>query len=668
MTGIENLTVAAAVVTLALLFSAGAPAEVPQPPQKDFFAGLKFQLIEETEDADIPIPSDHTTQVDFRSTLVLRFEPPEQTGEKAPDSPAWTSVLAMLDAVNEIARQYAELNARSVDIDDPSQVRLLQEHVRQHDARVIAALPAISDLAEASGRFENRRQFVRLLNGQTAEPGYQLGRVYENLALFLTQEIKRLQASARSLRRRRDNYEVTVIAIRSPIGAQAQAIHVDPYDNLPAGQLDPGPLGAYGIHLTEQEMRRFRMEVEMNTRAAEAIREVMANGDEVRSQANALAKRVEAKIKAILDSLELDEGTVEAWQAQLDTAIEEMIRLEAAPPTPQVAPAARQVADALRQFRTDLDVAARIVTTLTELHRLLTTPTTTDLFEVVAGPRGVFPKLDALASDANDLHTASANWARRARTVAENAPTVGAHLANEAAVKEIKTFLERLPKTTAALSVVADYFSTAGQISAAAETLEEATHDQIYFDIDEDGPPDGVIVLRQYELNRGERIVVKVSFRPKNDTDPEQSAHTTSYRLEVEKLQLHHSIAASLIFARAAQGTDDATDWKPNVAAMVNWHYRHRDPEDGFQELWNWLNPGAGIHLASLDQGDDTAEFGIGPGFTFWNGLMHAGFGWNLSQPDDREYFFVGVNLFHLLDVARGATGEATWQREIDTR
>jgi hypothetical protein len=29
-------------------------------------------------------------------------------------------------------------------------------------------------------------------------------------------------------------------------------------------------------------------------------------------------------------------------------------------------------------------------------------------------------------------------------------------------------------------------------------------------------------------------------------------------------------------------------------------------------ELWNWLNPGAGVHLASLDQGDDTVEFGIG--------------------------------------------------------
>jgi hypothetical protein len=61
-------------------------------------------------------------------------------------------------------------------------------------------------------------------------------------------------------------------------------------------------------------------------------------------------------------------------------------------------------------------------------------------------------------------------------------------------------------------------------------------------------------------------------------------------------------------------------------------------------------------------------EFGLGPSVTFWQGLMHAGFGWNLSQSENREYFFVGLNLFHLLDVARGTLGGAAWERGIDTR
>ena len=80
------------------------------------------------------------------------------------------------------------------------------------------------------------------------------------------------------------------------------------------------------------------------------------------------------------------------------------------------------------------------------------------------------------------------------------------------------------------------------------------------------------------------------------------------------------------------------------------------------------MDPGAGVHLASLDQGDDTVEFGIGPSLSFWNGLLNVGYGYNLSQSQDREYFFVGLNLLHLLDVARGTASTPSWEREIDYR
>jgi len=668
MCRIHSIRRAVTLVTLILLFSPGVPAKEADPVEKDFFAGLNFQLVEETKDVDRPIASDHRTQVDFRSTLILRFDPLEEKAERAPDNPAWTGLQAILETVGDIAEEYTALNAASINIDDPNEVEELQQHVKQHGARVVAAVIGTYDHAAKTGRFENSNEFVQLLNGRTTEPGYKPGQQYENLAFFLAQEIERLQASARHLREEKSGYEVTVIAIRHPISAQVQALHVDPYDNLPGGQLSGGPLAEYGIRMTEEELSRFRMEVEMSARAAEAIREIMANGDDIRDEAKALAKRLETRLKTMLDSFALDEGTLKEWRTQLDRMIEEMVRVEATASAQEVKTAASQVAEALRGYRDDLDTAGQIVTTLTDLRDQLTTPGTTDLFEIVAGEHGLFTKLNTLASQVKTLGTASGKWAERAKTIAQKAPLIGQQLINEAVVKEIETFLGKLPKTASALTAVSEYLSTAGKVARAAETLEEAAHEQIYFDINEEAPPSGVITLNHYQLNRGEHITVKVQFRAKDSTDIRKFAHATTYRLEVEKLEQHHSIGASLIFARAQTGTDDATRWKPNVAAMVNWHYRHRDPENGFEEMWNWLNPGAGVHLASLDQGDDTAEFGIGPGFTFWNGLMHAGFGWNLSQPEDREYFFLGVNLFHLLDVARPTAGGATWQAEIDTR
>jgi hypothetical protein len=132
-----------------------------------------------------------------------------------------------------------------------------------------------------------------------------------------------------------------------------------------------------------------------------------------------------------------------------------------------------------------------------------------------------------------------------------------------------------------------------------------------------------------------------------------QLVASESYQHETAFMGLHGKPAVHLIFARALSGPSEATQWKPNVAAAVEWHYRIRDPQTGFAKFWNWLYPGAGIHLASLDQGPDSFEVGAGGEISFWDGLLTGGFGYNFSKTDDPKYFFVGVNLLNALSKAK---------------
>jgi hypothetical protein len=145
-----------------------------------------------------------------------------------------------------------------------------------------------------------------------------------------------------------------------------------------------------------------------------------------------------------------------------------------------------------------------------------------------------------------------------------------------------------------------------------------------------------------------------VSFReqqPEGETAPATRSHEFSYRGEAVLTGLHRELSSALIFARALHDDSNQT-WKPNVAALVGWHYYKRDPRSFGGKLWNWLNPGLGIHLASLDQTTDNFEFGVGGNLTLWNGLLSSGFGWNLSRTNG-EYVFLAIDLFETLNQVR---------------
>ncbi|MHC4299171.1 MAG: hypothetical protein ACYS7Y_18005, partial [Planctomycetota bacterium] len=563
----------------------------------------------------------------------------------------------------------ASLNAELVDISDPGAVEKLRESVSKHDEAGEEAVFKAFDMAAGLGL--PRGEFTKLLLGETAEPGYKKEQGFANLAYFLKKHIEDLQDEAKRFRQEKDGYELTVIALHKQAGGMTSRIHVDEYDNIPGGDPEaPRPLERYGIRMTPKELRRFRMEVKASQKAADTIREIMDNRDEIRSGVKQLGTQLEVKLeqtlKQMLKQFVPEDLELESWQAGLASSIEKLAELEKASGTPdRVKTASGNLLETLKAVQDDLTTAAEIVTLIKQVQDRLTNGQTADLFELVVGVDGVLTTLNDLADKVETLAAAANDWPKRIETINENVLIVGGEIVNKKTVlDEIKPYLAKLPKTTDFVSFINEYMSLTDQMVKAADTLEDVS-DPIYHDIKD--PPTARIDLGMYRhLERKDGIIVKVVFRAKGSGGSNEVEHMESYYLELEKLDVHTSVTASLIFARASSGTDQAKEWSPNVAAMVNWHYRIREPEGTGDELWNWLDPAAGVHLASLNQGDDTVEFGIGPSLSFWNGLLNAGYGYNLSLPEDREYFFVGLNLLHLLDVARGTASTPSWQREID--
>lgn len=634
-----------------------------------YYGGLTFRLVEDRIQDRHPIPADKKVQVDLRSTLFLLFKPPQASGESEEPSAEWEVVQDLLNDVNRLAKQYVELNSESVDISDPNAVKNLQERVSKHDEMTDEALEKASALAMNAG-WSDEEYWDIILTGKIARPGYKPGEGFPNLVNFLKEQIEDLQAEARQFRQDKDGYELTVIALHKQAGGGTSRIHVDEYDNLPSGDPEaPRPLEQYGIRMTPKELRRFRMEVKASQDAADMIREIMENRDEIRSG----VKRLRNQLKAQLENLIEQFGEDSLWKQALKNCMDQLTILKDNPDTPdKVKNASVALRTTLEGIQGDIDTIRSIVEQAKELRNDLVRNRTTDLLEVITIGSTTLNSLNKLIGKMDDLQILKKTPNDFAE-IKKNAIVVAEHLTEEAAKKEIEeiaTYLDNLPKTATFLRFVSEYMtSPVNQIVDAGDTLEDVA-DPIYYDIKD--PPTAAIDLDQYrDLERKDVIIVKVMFRAKENEGLKGIEHIESYYLELEKLDVYTSVSASLIFARALTGTEEATQWAPNVAAMVNWHYRNREPIDGRKlnkrdEVWNWLDPGGGVHLASLDQGDDTVEFGVGVNLSLWNGLLNTGYGYNLSLPEDRDYFFVGLNLLHLLDVARGTASTPSWERRID--
>jgi hypothetical protein len=182
-----------------------------------------------------------------------------------------------------------------------------------------------------------------------------------------------------------------------------------------------------------------------------------------------------------------------------------------------------------------------------------------------------------------------------------------------------------------------------------ADTLGQTDFSSIWHDVSNLDP--GILDLQTVGLAPKDRISVKVGYREKGATNATMKTFEDGdYNVVARLMGFHREFGASVMFARGLRNGEE--EWKPNVAAHVHWFYRYRKESGAWRKSWNFVNPGLGFHLASLDQGDDSVEIGMGVNASFFDGVVVGGVGFNLTN-DQHPYAFVGLSLLDLLESAK---------------
>ena len=206
---------------------------------------------------------------------------------------------------------------------------------------------------------------------------------------------------------------------------------------------------------------------------------------------------------------------------------------------------------------------------------------------------------------------------------------------------------------------IATLLGTSSGFDKLPETLAGVQVDEQWFKAQ--AAPATQLALDSVGLVPGDRVQVKVTYRSLQGDAPPPAPEV--FLLDTTQFGLHRKIDASLIFARPLEApAGQPKRWRPNAAATANWFYRWRPAEDGQlgggKKTWNFVNPGLGLHAASLAQGDDSVEVGLGLNLSLLDGMLTGGYDYNLST--EEPYVFVGIGLLEVLDRARRPNGSTT--------
>jgi len=663
-------------LVLALLLSLLATIAVAadDPAARSFgILGVDYKMTEYAHDGQWVVRKTKLTKVDANSDLVLSFEIAKAT-EMRP-SPEWQLLNRFLDTFKELAAGRARLMEAKIDLADQNKVKKLQEEVSQHDQAVtVAVTDLLSFLGKSKGL--SLKEINAIFCGTFDGGKKECEKSYANVSRWLRGEIETLEKKAAEFAKKKgEEVEVTVEAFLDPVLGTRKALHIEGYDSLPSGELRP--IDRYGVRLNPEERERLAMEIKQAEAAALAINEFQESGNKIQAK----SKEFLEELKDNLRSLEKELKEPEKWKSLLETAINKLDELAKAQGTQDdVKNAAAQLVKALEKLTADTQ---KIKEALTQVHILTTQTENARLETLLLGSNGLLDALSALESSLTSLKT----WQEDLKSINENIETLTKKITKPEADRliptELKDFLtsitsalaKQFPATVNLVSLLTSNL----KISIGTDTLAQTKTELIPHSLDD--LPDARLELARAGLTLNDRVTIKVRFKEK-DTDKRKGKNIdeATYVTEVTLTGLHRIISADLIFASALSGDESARKWKPNVAALVNWHYTFRsnepskkeaktppvDPSSGneLRKFWNWLDLGAGIHLASLSQGNEAVQFGVGGNISLWGGLVHGGYGYNLST--NGPYVFIGISLFDVLNRAmRVGKGASPTQPEM---
>ena len=625
---------------------------VVDPYSNKTLSGLSVEVTEHAHDGKYTLLPEKPAKADANSTLVVQFDVPklDKVQDGLPNA-RWQRVTGMLGRTEDLAKSRATLNAVEVDLNSSEQVTQLKKRAQAEDKKII---DLYSDLEQLG---LDQKTIRSILSG-----GFD-GRVartepYANLARWLRVEIEALERAALDFTRAKEKLRVTVQALHEPLVGDTKYLHIEDYDSLPEGEYRP--IDRYGLNLTEAEKQRFKVEYKQAALARNSIQEISAHGKTIKEAGKKWISDIETNIQELKNSLSEEPGGIVGAAEQIIKKLEAAIADSKVSLTEKTK-AAETIRD-LKDLKQDIDLIHSLISKLEAISQLIRNPGNLDL-ENFASAGGFIDKLQEFSSDLRKVLEKSKEWTPKLEKLTGAFGGLGRivtpqeinQLAGQPTQDFLATLSKDLPKTAEAITVISDILRTNSGISKGAETLAETDQKTIPHTLDNLVP--ARVELPKAGLTLGDHVTVKVKLTSvgADGSQVGPTAESLNYRTEAVLTGLHRRIGADLIFARGF-GSDDARKWRPNVAARGEWHYLIREPNGRWEAFWNWLDPGLGLHAASLNQGPESIQVGLGGNLSLWNNFVSVGYGHNLSV--NRQYVFVGINLLNVLNKAKGALGE----------
>lgn len=647
----KRTLIAAAIV--AVLIPGGVFGQRVPPPTPYKSDGMFHEVFEMDRGKFHPMtPS--TTAVDANADLVVSFGLLTNLAAAKP-SADWVQVSNALQLMEARASQQKALLSRlpAIKLDDTNAVASFNKEVVAFNLATAKAIPA-----QRQQLALGTKEFDAILAGEfdgranPAEP-------YANLTRWLTNRLAQLHRAAASFVEAH-TVQVTVQAFHRPRSGAEKPVHVDNYDYIPAGEYRP--VDRYGLKMTEEEQKRLVMELKMTEAAATAIRVAQTNRTQLRAflqdKLDEVRRRLDP-LRALMDS-DAAEWKGDFRNTKAGQALTQLGSRNDAPE--EVRDAARALLDELGQFNQEFQQVGSLYRKIVRVVDLARDGSGATLVDMVAATSEVANRLSDLDAASVQLARQVAGWPARLKTALGHLKTIGAHvdadirdkLLPEAVQKFIGEFGTSFPDLANALRTMSDLLGGVANdkgVAAGVDAVANAPVEMVWRDASDALP--ALVELARVGLVPGDSMMLKVTYRERGTNGvPGRVISVDDYRVETVLMGIHRKIDASLIFARGLKGGRAEEQWKPNVAALVNWHYRIREDETRRARAWNFVNPGLGLHLASLDQGTDSVEFGTGVNLSLFDGLLTGGYGINLNN-HEHPYVFFGIGLLEVLDKAK---------------
>lgn len=612
---IPRLTPLAGFVLASLALAACGPRPGTCPPMATAENPPLITLEEHTEDGRcIPVPKSGVAELDVNSTIELRMNKP-----------------AIKERMLSQAATHVETRAKDLD----KQLSLLASIVeaRSREVEYLTALIAEIHQLDPSVRARRVMAFGKLRGAFRKAVGEYAALIDAPKADFLRPEsgdaliqkhLKRAQEESQNLVANLQGVSWRVEAALDKDGGQAQ-LHVENYDQLKAGTVRR--FDKMSPVTPEIVAQQFEKAVTLSKQVEALRRDTDSLSDMVLQQLTARFREISSAALADIQTAATD---LKTWKATSQRRARASVQsfADTLQRTLQPVYDLPEACELMRDLATgavtpDASLLARLPEFLTCIEAVdaVLDIDTAELISAAKGVIGLIPEqissgVAALRAAHETLTGKASAWRRATEFISSQKSKLGAE------VWSSKNLNER----------------------GASELV------------------DGRIELMRSRRVPGDLVHVRASVVE----DDEVLETTVTRTVRVVSAGMRLDIGPALLFIDPLNDDDSTAPAEsfratPAVSAVLHYRAWRDDGEHRGNRLWNFFDPGIGIHVAYLDLGnterddmgnlistDPTTEIGVGGVLNLFGDLVQVGAGYNLQVR--RPYWFLGFGLKSLTD------------------